>query len=423
MNSVSIFHKKYMLTNIIVSLAIITSTFTQLRFSGLPVGVSDIFMMLYIGIALVSVRFIGMDNGKKDVNYQLKEAVLPLLLFLLLFYILLVIGTLYAAVMMVDVGLSPYHNLVAFFYLLLIFLALYVSADIDINLVFIYISYGLAFLVSFLLIISFFSRDIAGINLYYLWTDRLMLFTRSPNHLADFIAPLPFILLFLIKYNKDIMQNKLFIIIGLTLVLFLIIAGLKSSSKATISGWFLAFIYLTYFYITTSKYKHYIYFISFAVIFFGFVIYSQYLHDLVYIWTYKTMQNSSNVSLNHAILYDIHIRVGLLGNAMELANLSPFFGFGAGASSGITDVMQGREAHNNFADIAMMSGYIGLFLYLSLLFFIASRIALSGQPLLMAAFIVINVTTLFHFQLRQPIFWFYLLFVLYATNSIKPTRE
>ena len=139
--------------------------------------------------------------------------------------------------------------------------------------------------------------------------------------------------------------------------------------------------------------------------------------------TKNILDSDSNLHLNRGILYDIHIRTGLIYNAIELANLSPIFGYGAGASTGITEPFLGREAHNNIADLLMISGYFGLLAYLLVMFYIAIQIVNSKKDLLLAAFIVITLVSLFHFQLRQPLFWFYLIFILYEASTVITAKK
>ena len=331
----------------------------------------------------------------------------------------MVAGTLFSEITQVNTGLSPYHNLFAFFYLAILFLFIFIRGDIDISLTARYTAIILALVVSIMVVISFFTRDFIGIDLYYLWTDRLMLLTKSPNHLADFIVPLPFLLLYFLFNSKSKAFQGLMVI----LVLLVLLAGVMSQSKATLLAWIVAMSFLLFKLIFSSAYTRYIVGFVTILLLLIFFIFQNEFNSLFFHGTKNILDSGSILHLNRGILFDIHIRTGLIYNALELANLSPIFGYGAGASTGITEPFLGREAHNNIADLLMISGYFGLLAYLLVMFFIAIQIVNSQKDLLLAAFIVITLVSLYHFQLRQPLFWFYLIFILYEASTVITAKK
>jgi len=323
-------------------------------------------------------------------------------------------GTFFSSITQVNTGLSPYHNLFAFFYLVILFLFIFIRGDIDIGLTARYTAIILALVISMMVVISLFTRDFIGVDLYYLWTDRLMLLTKSPNHLADFIAPLPFLLLYFLFDSKSKAFQGLIVI----LVILVLLAGVMSQSKATLLAWIVAMSFLLFKLISSSAYTRYIVGFVTILLLLIFFIFQNEFNSLFFHGTKNILDSGSILHLNRGILFDIHIRTGLIYNAIELANLSPIFGYGAGASTGITEPFFGREAHNNIADLLMISGYFGLLAYLLVMFFIAIQIVNSKKDLLLAAFIVITLVSLYHFQLRQPLFWFYLIFILYEASAV-----
>ena len=202
------------------------------------------------------------------------------------------------------------------------------------------------------------------------------------------------------------------------LVLLVFLAGVMSQSKATLLAWAIAMSFLLFKLIHSSPYTRYIIGFLGILLLLIFFIFQNEFNGLFYHGTKNILDSGNNLHLNQGIVYDIHIRVGLITNAIASVNLSPIFGFGAGASTGITDIFLGREAHNHIADILMMSGYFGLLMYFLMMFFITIQILNSKNDLLLAAFIVINIVSMFHFSLRQPLFWFYLIFILYESSIL-----
>jgi len=411
--------KELLNISLLISLALIASTFTQLRFSGMPVGFSDVLFLLYIGYSFLVVLHTYNKGYSYNILQPTRASLLPIVVFFLVFIFLMVLGTLYSTAFQIETGMSPYHNLFAFFYLTILFVSMLIRGDINIGLTARYTSIALALIVSIMTIVSIFTRDFIGVELYYLWTDRLMLFTKSPNHLADFIAPLPFLLLyFLFGMKSRIFQGLMFV-----LIVLIFLAGIMAQSKATLLAWTIAMLFLFFKWLSSSIYTRYI--VGFFSIFllFAFLFFQNEFNDLFFGGTKNILDSGNNLHLNKGILRDIHIRTGLIYNAVQLANLSPFFGYGAGASTGITEPFLGREAHNNIADILMISGYFGLFAYLLIMSFIVVRIINSKKILLLAAFVVMVITSLYHFQLRQPLFWLYLVFILHEASVVVNVKK
>jgi len=400
--------------NLLIALALVASTFTQLRFPGVPVGFSDVLFLSYIGYSFLAIVYTYNSGYSYSVLQPTRATLLPVVMFFLAFVFLMVAGTLFSTITQVNTGLLPYHNLFAFFYLAILFLFIFIRGDIDISLTARYTAIVLALVVSIMVVTSLFTRDVIGIDLYYLWTDRLMLLTKSPNHLADFIAPLPFLLLYFLFNGKSKVSQGLIVI----LVILVLLAGVMSQSKATLLAWIVAMSFLLFKVISSSAYTRYIVGFITILLLLIFFIFQNEFNNLFFHGAKNILDSGSSLPLNKGILYDIHIRTGLIYNAIELANLSPIFGYGAGASTGITGPFLGREAHNNIADILMISGYFGLLAYLLVMFFIAIQIVNSKKDLLLAAFIVITLVSLYHFQLRQPLFWFYLIFILYEASAV-----
>ena len=428
--------KNILNVNVLIALALVASTFTQVRFSNLPIGVSDLLFLSFI-IYSIGLFSLSLNNLHSEKIMSLNRClIIPILLFLFFYLLLLFMGTIYGSYLISNGVLmplnsdgskmmtAPYHNLMAYSYVTIIFLTLYIKSDIDIAALALYTFLLLSLCTGCFYVISKFSNNFFGIDLFYLWTDRLQLFTKSPNHLADFIAPLPLFLLYFAKNSKSIFFTSLLILLAI-LTLF---AGFESQSKSTILGWIIAFGYLLLYYVFRRKYVTIVVSLS-VTIFILFLIFIQiYYSDSIINALQNYMdsggdQRGGMILIPRTIIYDILIRLELIFNAMEVGNMSPVIGLGAGASSGVLEPFLGRESHNHISEIIMSSGYFGLISYLALMLYVFVKISRVRKPILMSAFIVITVTTLFHMQLRQPLFWFYILFLLYFSSNVSKKEQ
>jgi hypothetical protein len=420
--------KNYFSASLFISIALVASTFTQLRFFP-PFGFSDIFFVSFIVYAFYLTLLVLLRNkNPTENNDSPRDCLLPILSFLIIYLLLIFSGTIYADYLInnsSDINLvggrsmfnSPYHNILAHSYIVLIFMAMYIKADLDIMLTGIYTVIGLSTLVTIFFIISIFENNIFDINLYYLWTDRLMLFTKSPNHLADFIAPLPFLLIYFINHFKSTFV-KFFICF---LIIFVLLAGFQSSSKATILAWILGGFYLTFASVLAGKYARII-IGAFIFIFVLIMIVLLNLNGDTYITKIeKIWSNDGLIVLDKVLIYDLLIRLQLFVHGLDVGNISPFIGLGAGASSGIFETLDGRESHNHLSETIMTSGYLGFIAYFALMIHIGIKASI--KPVLMTVFIVLTITTMFHGQLRQPLFWFYFVFIIFASSKAQSINK
>jgi hypothetical protein len=416
--------KKFLGINGILALALVLSTFTQVRFSGLPIGFSDLFFLSYIiysiGLFSLSLNDINSSMARHEVRAQIR----PISFYLLFFLFLIFIGTLYCNFLILqgdievslnsdgaNLLLSPYHNILAYSYLAIIFFTLYIRSDIDPSRVAFYTSILLSLCVAIFYLFSVFVGEIFGINLYYNVTNRMMLFTKSPNHLADFIAPLPIFLIYFYTNTQSVLL-RLFLII---LSIFILLAIFESQSKAAILGLSLAFLYLLWRFISQIITLRYV-FILVVLLILSLFLYINKFHSESILNLTQNIYESGTIDISTPLFYDLRIRLGLVFHAIDVGNISPIFGLGAGASTGINDIFMGRESHNHLTEIFMSTGYLGLASYVGLMLFVYAKIHRTNKPILVGAFIVITIVSMFHVQLRQPLFWFNIVFLLYFAS-------
>lgn len=107
----------------------------------------------------------------------------------------------------------------------------------------------------------------------------------------------------------------------------------------------------------------------------------------------------------------VRVRGALWRSGLEVISMSPLVGFGPGRHAGNGVPFQGEEAHNSFIDIATMGGIPAALLLAWFLWTAASPRGPMNAAGLAACAVVVAVAVFasFHFMLRQPMFWFYLI--------------
>lgn len=113
-------------------------------------------------------------------------------------------------------------------------------------------------------------------------------------------------------------------------------------------------------------------------------------------------------------------RVARWAHGIDAAARSPIVGLGPGSYSGPFKAFEGEEAHNTLIDWLDATGIVGLAALLALWGWVGFRVRVSGRAGAGAAFCGLIVFSMFHFVLRQPVFWFFL--VILAAPLPLPLR-
>ena len=102
-------------------------------------------------------------------------------------------------------------------------------------------------------------------------------------------------------------------------------------------------------------------------------------------------------------------RVARWKHGLDAAARAPVFGLGPGSYSGPFSSFQGEEAHNTPIDWLDSTGVVGLLALLGLWSWVAWRVASMKRKGAGIALSALLSFAMFHFVLRQPVFWFLLL--------------
>src|SRR5262249_25631748 len=107
----------------------------------------------------------------------------------------------------------------------------------------------------------------------------------------------------------------------------------------------------------------------------------------------------------------VKTRLGLWRSGLEVVSLSPIVGFGPGRHAGVEHAFQGDEVHNSFLDLATMAGFPGGLLLIWLFLAVARPQGSMHDKQYAACVMLLTLAAYasFHFVIRQPIFWFYVL--------------
>lgn len=101
-------------------------------------------------------------------------------------------------------------------------------------------------------------------------------------------------------------------------------------------------------------------------------------------------------------------------NGLRAVQTSPIVGLGPGSHSGHDRPFEGFESHNTYIDWSTSTGLLGILMYLSLLCWAGLRAFRDRSTARLLILLALVVFSTFHYSLRQPSFWFYLMVVTFA---------
>jgi len=118
--------------------------------------------------------------------------------------------------------------------------------------------------------------------------------------------------------------------------------------------------------------------------------------------------------------YDASDRLNLWQNGLFALRDDPVFGMGPGPHSGFSGPYQEEESHSSFVEWATISGLFAC-LYLAVLFVVPVGTALKkGNYAVAVGLLAFMIILVFHFLLRHPVLWFYLILLTKASGELHP---
>jgi O-antigen ligase len=244
-------------------------------------------------------------------------------------------------------------------------------------------------------------RSLFGLNLTYAGSEIFSPFANDYHQFAYFVAPLPFIGLYLFAKERKLI-SRIFAILGIVLSINI---GLATTSSTLVSAWTISTI--LFFFLKVSEFlRKQNKSISINIALFCFILIIAILeYEKITMFINAFFEGDTNGE-NRLIIWS---------NAIKAWKHSPIIGLGPGSYSG-THVFGGFEAHNTFLQILTQGGIIGGIAYL----FLVSKMV---NITYVNTFILCAVVSLLMYglginDLRRTVLWFYyILFYFLCLNN------
>ncbi len=392
----------YSFSQIWFALALVLTTATQLRWGGLPIGLGELMLVVWLIVAGLLI-------------IQQKRVLLSSTLKLFLFFwsvvlILLFAGWLVGLFQGVADIRAGSHNLLAYLFVCLITLTAitYWNSEQVITIGKLVLFFVVLALIPLWIYGQFFN-EIGSLNIWY-GGSRFLGWAVDPNQTAILIVPLPFIALYYYRQSHNFIHKIIFLaLLGSTIVL-----GIGTDSDSLKVAWVGAIVVyfilillargkLTYLKVVTISAIILLLF-SIGLFVFGTKIYASVEHMY-----YLGNQGP--------------VRIALWANGIQATSNSPLVGFGPGAYSGVQEPFSGSECHNTFIDWMTNTGVAGfLILFFLLTFIFIKAITSSNNQEVVAVLTSLIIVSLFLYVIRHPVWWFYLLWTISLTSFRKRNR-
>lgn len=376
---------------VLIAVAVLLTTATQLRPDGIPVGMGEILLVVWMLWRILVVAVNPISSGRYD-------AAQLLIVFWLIFMSVLVLALAisYSRGTWDEAGAA--HDFIALI-LSAVFSVLLVQSFADQNRARIFcrsLFLASAIVLVLLLLLAAGRGTVFGVNPWYA-AFRFTGWSLNPNQLGLLLAPLPFLSIWALQSGTE---SKAVKTVGLSV---LVVAGVLCLSDALFLSWGTAGVFLAGVYWLKSIARRG----GTRKLAFLTVVLLPSVMLVAIIWaTTGLIGQIVEVAVG---AYENRgqgsLRLLIWSHGYEAFSESPFIGHGPGSFAGIAGAFDGFEAHNTFVDIATKSGLVGLSAYVSLILAIHVRLLRTGQFLLLGAFASVTVFSIFHYVLRQPIYW------------------
>jgi O-antigen ligase len=390
---------------------IILTTATQLRFPGIPIGIGEIILFIWIIFVLVKLL----------TNKCL--LITPIVKLIYSFwgvgFISLTLGLSIADSLNLKSS-AWHHDYFAFGFSFIFSLCLANSYFFYLEIKKM-IDYVISFSLLALLTLFLFPSFIPFLTSWY-GGVRFLGWSQNPNQLALFLTVIPFFTFYLFRSSSQFFSKSKFIF----LIVICFILGTATQSDALFFGWIIGFTLIIFLELYLLIDKNLVLKKNIKLEMQGLIRAIMGISTAIIILILAEFSYQQLYS-NTANVYDQgnqgSVRVTLWKNGITAISSSPLFGLGPGAHSGETRPFLDEEAHNTFIDWGSSSGIVGIIAYISLLGWIGWQAWKKQSFIMFAAVICLTIFSCFHYVLRQPIFWFYLLSINSLTNQTSKTKS
>jgi O-antigen ligase len=378
-----------------IAAGIVLTTASKLRPAGLPLGPGEAILSVWILIASIRLWF--------SRSYLITPITRAIFLFWTASFVCLTMGLLIGEFSGIA-SANFYYDAIAFLLSFVFFILLSISIDLKKHLNRI-ILFVISFSIVPLAILFAFPQFTPFLNPWY-GGIRFSGWSTNPNQVALLLSAVPFLALHLINQTN---KNSLKIWYVLLIVGSLRI-GISTESDALLLGWATGGILIMVFNIYTLAYK-YLFVESAnqsltAINKVALFIFLTCIMLLVAVLFYGQLRADVSSSYDKGAQGSGRVKVWI--NGAEAIFRSPLFGVGPGSHSGLQAPFLDFESHNTFIDWGGSAGIIGLIAFFALLAWIGWNAWRSKSFIPLSALISLIAFCSFHYVLRHPIFWFYL---------------
>jgi len=372
----------------LIVFALVTSTFTLLRFTFL--GVGELIFLVLGGFSLLKLW--DMPRYK---SYMFSG-------FWLLYLILSIIGGLYNRANNLNTGTLPgaVFDFAAYFMLFISCLSIERRFVFHRDNAYLYlraIFYFFVGVLSILYFFSFFTNSIAGFQIrYYQYFSPLV---KNLHQAAMILTPMPFIGLLILKYEKKVLVKFVTIILIILCVFMIISTGASKAKLGVIMG-------LTAYGVAVI----YRYGVAYAVIAAGVVVSALLYYFMFYADFFSLVTQ----------LFEQHDgkggRAHLYAAAIELIRESWFLGRGSGPH--IFYLGEFNDSHQTLLTVLLQVGIVGFLLFISLFYKILKRSFYFEPAVFSAVFSILAYAAGGDILRRLPI-WGLLIILYYWADQMR----
>jgi O-antigen ligase len=384
-----------------LAFALALTTATQLRIPGLPVGAGELLLLGWILAEVLRMMFQGRVAGTPLAR------TLPLLWLAL--WGVLALGWLNAYRLDVR-GASAGHDFPAFVFAGLLVVALVARPGAEARLRASVEAVATATVVPLALLLLAIPVT-TQVGPVVIWAGRFHGWALNPNQIAIALAPVPFLMLHRLHGGTPHRRRVALVAAGSVAV------GVASLSDALFLGWAIAGA-LSAAMVFVAALRRPQRSFGRAALLYVLVPITLLLGAGAVGVTIVRRVDTIIASVYHGDREQGALRVQLWRHGLEAISESPVVGLGPGAHSGVLAPHQGSESHNSLIDWTASTGLVGMSLLGALLLWAVARAAATGSAGLVGAIVAMLTLSLFHYTLRQPLFWFYLLYVTTEAAAI-----
>ena len=374
--------------------ALMLSTATELRLGGFPLGPGETLLALWAGVTVLALMVRGRVGRSRVAR--------SVFFFWFASALLLLAGSIMASSMGVP-GRGAGHDAMAFLFTAVVTLVYLGRPDAEVRTRYtLKMMVGLTVCVLAFLFVygQFVSRTLGPVTLWY--SNRFAGLSKNPNQLALLVCPIPFVALYFYQEARGALRKSWYLVIGASTL----VIGAATRSDALMVSWLsgggmaVCLIWLrTLRTVGRSHLRRAVVYLvlPLAVVGVG-VLYGPSAYNRLVGMSNEVYEAQGQGSL----------RIVLYINGLRAMAASPAVGLGPGAHSGGGGPFEGSEAHNTFIDWGASTGVLGLCAYLALTVWLALQARRARQPVLLVAIAAALVYSVFHYVMRHPVFWFYL---------------